>query len=153
MNRKQLLAAETFGYSYVHYREHLEMGHERFERLMPADMDVLERAAQEGWEDARLAQAIGIDKEQVEKLRRAYRRAKAIVDAPTAAESFRRGVRYSIQDAVETGLTGAKEIEKLVVQICYRAADLGELLDREQKRLADYSEDLREEPRLLDVEW
>lgn len=153
MNRKQLLAAETFGYSYAHYREHLEMGHDRFARLMPADMDVLEKAAQEGWEDTHLAQAIGIEKDQVEKLRRTYRRAKAIVDAPTAAESFRRGVRYSIQDAVEAGLTDAKEIEKLVVQICYRAADLAELLDREQKRLADYSEDLREEPKLLDVEW
>jgi hypothetical protein len=68
------------------------------------------------------------------------------VDAPTPAESFRRGVRYSIQDAVEEGLTDEKAIERLVTQICYRAADLAYLLDLEQRRLSDYSEELREEP-------
>ena len=68
------------------------------------------------------------------------------MDAPTPAESFRRGVRFSIQDAVEEGLTGdEREIERLVTQICYRAADLAYLLDLEQRRLSDYSEELREE--------
>jgi hypothetical protein len=65
------------------------------------------------------------------------------VDAPTAAESFRRGVRYSIQDAVEQGLTGEEAIEQLVTQICYRAADLAYMLDMEAEILSRYSRELR----------
>jgi hypothetical protein len=145
MNRKQLLA-ETFHYSYANYAAHLD-GNVRFDKWMPRDVDTLERAEQEGWDDSRLAQALEVSEDRVEFWRESYRRAKEIVDAPTSAESFRRGVRYSIQDAFEEGLTGdEREIEGLVTQICYRAADLAYLLDLEQRRLSDYSEELREEP-------
>ena len=75
--------------------------------------------------------------------RRSYQRAKAIVDAPTPAESFRRGARFSIQDAVEEGLSDERQIEDLVTQICYRAADLAYLLNMGQERLSDYSAALR----------
>lgn len=67
------------------------------------------------------------------------------MDAPTPAESFRRGVRYSIQDAIEEGLTDEGDIERLVTQICYRAADLAYLLDLEGDTLSDYSRELRKE--------
>jgi hypothetical protein len=144
MNRRQLLAAETFAYSYAHYADHLG-GNVRFDRWMPRDVDALERAEREGWEDARLAVALEVGVEQVPRWRRAYQRAKEIIDAPTPAESFRRGVRYSIQDAVEEGLADAEAIEGLVVQICYRAADLAYLLDLKEKRLSDYSLELRRE--------
>ena len=144
MNRKQLLAAETFHYSYANYANHLG-GNIRFDKWMPDDVDTLERAEREGWDDARLAQALDVLEDRVEFWRVSYQRAKDIIDAPTPAESFRRGVRYSIQDAVEEGLTGEREIERLVTQICYRAADLAYLLDLERKRLSDYSEELREE--------
>ncbi len=148
MTRRQLLAAETFHYSYANYAAHLG-GNVRFDQLMPDDVDVLERAEHEDWDDARLAQALEIDEESVEDWRISYRRAKAIIDAPTPAEAFRRGVRFSIRDALEEGLTDEGDtqhpdaIEDLVVQICYRAADLAFLLDMTGLRLSDYSQELR----------
>ena len=145
LDRQQLLAAETFHYSYANYDNHLGIGNVRFDELMPDDVDTLEMAEQEGWDDAQLAQALDIEEEHVEHWRRSYQRAKSIVDAPTPAESFRRGVRYSIQDALEDGLTDEQEIEDLVVQICYRAADLAYLLDVRGETLAEYSEELRKE--------
>jgi hypothetical protein len=39
-----------------------------------------------------------------------------------------------------------EEMEKVVVQICYRAADLAFLLDQHGEELSKYSEDLRAEP-------
>jgi len=143
MGRRQLLAAETFHYSYANYENHLGIGNVRFEELMPDDVDTLEMAEQEGWDDAQLAQALEVEEEHIGRWRLSYQRAKAIVDAPTPAESFRHGVRYSIQDAVEDGLTDEQAIEDLVVQICYRAADLAYLLDVRGEALADYSAELR----------
>ena len=143
MDRRQLLAAETFHYSYANYDDHLGIGNIRFDELMLDDVDTLERAEQEGWDDVRLAEALEIEEEHVAHWRRSYQRAKAIVDAPTPAESFRRGARFSIQNAVEEGLLGERQIEDLVTQICYRAADLAYLLDMGQERLSDYSAALR----------
>lgn len=143
MSRQQLLAAETFHYSYANYDNHLGIGNIRFDKLMPDDVDTLERAEQEGWDDARLARALDIEEEHVERWRRSYQRAKAIVDAPTPAESFRHGVHFSIEDAVEEGLSDEKQIKDLVVQVCYRAADLAYLLDMRGERLSGYSRELR----------
>jgi hypothetical protein len=143
MNRRELLAAETFHYSYANYDDHLGIGNIRFDKLMPDDVDTLEQAEQEGWDDARLAIALEVEVDKVEFWRESYRRAKEIVDAPTAAESFRRGVRYSIQDAVEEGLADKEAIEALVTQICYRAADLAYMLDMEAEILSHYSSELR----------
>jgi hypothetical protein len=143
MNREQLLAAETFHYSYANYDNHLGIGNIRFDKLMPDDVDTLERAEQEDWDDARLAEALEVEQEHVARWRRSYQRAKSIVDAPTPAESFRHGVRFSIEDAVRDGLADEKQIEDLVTQICYRAADLAYLLDMGGERLSDYSRELR----------
>ena len=143
MAGQQLLAAETFHYSYANYASHLGIGNIRFDELMPNDVDTLERAEQEGWDDSRLAQALDVEEGQVGLWRRSYERAKQIVDAPTPAESFRRGVRFSTEDAVEDGLADEQAIEKLVEQICYRAADLAYLLDMRPERLSDYSKELR----------
>lgn len=149
MNRKQLLAAETFHYSYAHYADHLG-GNIRFDKWMPRDVDILERARREGWDDARLAEALEVPEDQVEFWRESYRRAKDIVDAPTPAESFRRGVRFSVQDALDEGLTGEKLVERIVGQVCYRAADLAYILDMRNERLSQYSSALREES---GVDW
>jgi hypothetical protein len=143
MDREKLLAAETFSYSYANYANHLGIGHVRFEELMPQDVRILGQAEQEGWPLKKLAQALECNEDIAERFRVSYIRAKDIVDAPNAAESFRRGVRYSILDAVEEGLTGEAEIERLVTQICYRAADLAYLLDLEDRELSHYSKDLR----------
>lgn len=148
MNRRQMIAAEIHGYSYAHYADHLGIGHVRFEDLMPEDVDILEQAEREGWDDARLAGELEIEDDRAAIWRRSYQEAKDIVDAPTPAESFRRGVRYSIQHALEYGLTDEQAIEVLVVQICYRAADLAYLLDLRDERLSKHSEELRDESAL-----
>lgn len=145
LTRKQMLAAELYGYSYAHYENHLGIGNIRFDKLMPDDVDIMERAEQEGWDSLRLAQAIEIPEKKIKFWQQKYREAKEIVEAPTSAEAFRRGVRYSIQHAVEEGLTDKPPIERLVTQICYRAADFGFRLNMEKKQLSDYSEELCEE--------
>jgi hypothetical protein len=146
MNRKNLLAAETFSYSYPRYAERLEEGHVRFTTTMPDDIDILEKAEREGWDDTRLARAIDIPLENVASWRKSYREALDIIDAPTPAEAFRRGVRHSIQYALQEGLASDDDVEKLVVQVCYRAADLAYLLDMTGERLAAFSRELRKEP-------
>jgi hypothetical protein len=143
LDRRKLLAAEIFCYSYDHYEDHL--GDPRFDELMPRDVDILEQAEREGWDDARLASALESATEKMPELRHSTRRAVEIVDAPTPVESFRRGVRFSIEDAVEEGLGDQEAIGRLVGQICYRAADLGYLLDVAGEPLWVYSEQLRQE--------
>jgi hypothetical protein len=144
MDRRYLLAAETFHYSYANYGAHLGIGNIRFDALMPDDVDTLELAEEEDWDDSDLADALEVDEELAPRMRRSYQRAKAIIDAPTPAESFRRGVRFSIEDAIEDGLASDQDIEDLVTQVCYRAADLAYLLNSRLERLSDYSEELRE---------
>lgn len=142
LERRKLLAAEIFGYSYDHYEDRL--GNPRFGSLMPGEVDIMEQAEREGWDDARLAHGLEMDVEQMPKLRDMYRQAVEIVDAPTPAESFRRGVRFSIQNAMVEGLEDEEAVEELVLQICYRAADLGYLLRVTGEPLWVYSEELRE---------
>ncbi len=146
MKRIQLLAAETFCYSYANYNDHLRIGNERFERLMPKWTGILERATEQGWPVEEVAQRLGIDTDAAADYLESFARAKAIVDAENPAESFRSGVRYSIRDALDEGLKDEEAVEKLVTQICYRAADLAYLLDMEGKSLSRYSEHLRKEP-------
>jgi hypothetical protein len=145
LSRKKMMAAEIYGYSYDNYENHLGIGNIRYEKLMPDDVDTLERAEREGWDAPRLAQALDLPEERVASFQRSYQEAKEIVDAPTPAEAFRRGVRYSIQHAVEEGLEDKGSIERLATQIGYRTADLGFRLAMEGKQLLDYSEELRQE--------
>lgn len=145
MDRQHLLAAEVFSYSFANYDDHLGIGNVRFDEWMPRDAATLERAQREGWKDTRIARALEVTVEEgdVHLLRRRLERAQAIVDAPDAAMAFRNGVRFSIEDAVENGLGSPESIERLVTQICYRAADLAFLLDAEGAELSYYSEALR----------
>jgi hypothetical protein len=146
MRREYLLAAETFRYSYAHYADHVQGSNVRFTRYMPDDVATLERAEREGWDDAHLARALDVPQENAGRLRAFYHEALDIVDAPTPAEAFRRSVRYAVHNAVQEGLEAENAIETLVVQICYRAADLAYLLDMQGERLSEYSSDLRKEP-------
>ena len=145
LERSHMLAAEIFGYSYVHYWDHLLTGHTRFTDLMPDDVDTLARAEEEGWTLARLARALDLPEDVVASYQRGYREAVEIVDAPTPAVAFRRGVDYSIQHAVEGGLDEEGAVERLVTQIGYRAADLSFRLDMEDGQLSDYEEELKGE--------
>jgi hypothetical protein len=146
MDRYKLLAAEMYGYSYANYEDHLGIGNIRYEKLMPDDARTLERAETEGWPVDKLARKLKITKEEAADSLRAFRRAREVVDAENAAESFRWGVRHSIEAAIADGLRDEPSVERLVTQICYRAADLGFLLKRERKPLSRYSRHLRKEP-------
>lgn len=150
MTRLQLLAAEVYSYSYANYHDRLEIGNARFERLMPRTAALLEHAVAESWPLARVARKLESDEAEASEMLEAYEEAKAVVDAENPAEAFRNSVRYAIRDAVAEGLVSDDDIERLVIQICYRAADLAYLLDLEGETLTRYSRHLRREP---DVEY
>ena len=145
MERIHLLSAEIFAYSYANYEDHLGVN-ERFDRLMPRDAKILERAFKEGWPPEAVAKKLETSTENAKNLLDATKEALEVVDAENPAESFRVAVRQSINRALEEGLTRSESIEQLVQQICYRAADLGLLLDKEGHRLSQYSRHLRREP-------
>lgn len=140
----EMMAAEIYGYSYDNYENHLGIGNIRFDELMPKDVDTLERAQRENWEPSRTAQALEIPEERVAFFQDAYQEAKEIVEAPTLVQSYRRGVRFSIQHALEEGLEDKGSIERLVTQICYRTADFGFRLDMGGQRLSNHSAELRQ---------
>jgi hypothetical protein len=146
MDRYQLLAAELFGYSYANYEDHLGIGNMRYEKLMPNDARTLERAETERWPVEKVAQKLEVDEEKASELLLAFRRARDVVDAENPAESFRWGVRQSIELAIAEGLRDEASVERLVEQISYRAADLAFLLKREGKPLSRCSRHLRKEP-------
>jgi len=145
MNRIQLLAAETFHYSYDNYADHLGVN-ARFDRLMPNAVKTLEKAIDEKWPLSRSAGELDVDPETAKNLLASFERARLIVDAKSPAESFRLGVRFSLQDAVAAGLRDDKAVETLVTQICYRAADLSYLLKQQNRQLSEFSGELREGP-------
>jgi hypothetical protein len=147
MNRYHLLAAEIYGYSYANYDDHLGVNI-RFDKLMPDDVKTLEKADAEGWPLERLARALEGKPDDAAAALAALRRAREVVDAANPAEAFRNAARQVIKSAVARGITDDDAIEKLVVQICYRAADLAFLLERDKTPLSRYSEDLRREPDL-----
>lgn len=153
LERVHLLAAETFGYSYAHYWDHLIAGNVRFVQMMPDDVETLARAETEGWDPARLAEALDLSEDVVGSYQRAYREAVEIINSPSPAVAFRRGVHYSVQHAIEEGLDQEGAVERLVTQIGYRAADLGFLLAMEGTRLTDYEDILKEETKYDAQYW
>lgn len=143
MTKIQLLAAETFAYSYANYADHLGVNL-RFDKYMPDDIKTIENIVSQGGGAEKIAAKLEIDKESAERVLSNYLEAKKIVSADNAVESFRLGVKKSILYALEEGLNSAEGIDDLVGQICYRAADLAYLLDMEKKELSDYSKILRD---------
>ena len=144
MERKHILAAELYSYSLENYRNHLGIGNERFESLMPRDATLLERAESEQWSDDQIAKRLEVDHETVPEWRQNYLRAKSITDAADPAESFRIGIRFLIQDALKKDIAGAEDIESLVEQICYRVSDMAVLLELREESLSKYSDKLRQ---------
>jgi hypothetical protein len=144
LDRWKLLAAETYSYSYDNYADH--QGNLRFDRYMPDDARVLDRAIRESWPLDRIAKALERPEEEASLLLAAFRDALEVVDAPTPAESFRRSVRQAIKRALVDGINSEEQVEALVVQICYRTADLSFLLRSRDEPLHTYSDLLRREP-------
>ena len=150
MEREKLLAAEIFGYSFANYKDHLGIGNVRYERLMPEMVTTIERAIDEQWPASRLAKELKVSVDEAEGFVADFNRARQIIDADNPAESFRNAVRFSIQDAAREGVDNPESIEALVIQICFRAADLAFLLNMRGESLSRYSRHLRKEP---DVEY
>jgi hypothetical protein len=146
LNRTHLLAAEVYGYSFQNYEDHLGIGNQRYDKIMPERAMLLEQAVSENWPIATVAARLEISAEDAENLLDVFRKASAVIDAESPAESFRNAVRFLVQDAASEGLSSGDAIEKLVTQICYRAADLSYLLDLRDERLSRYSKHLRREP-------
>ncbi|HKJ67317.1 MAG TPA: hypothetical protein VKA68_05130 [bacterium] len=149
MKRIHKLAAEIFRYSYDNYLNHLGIN-ERFDRLMPKDVRILTTAMQEEWSVKEVAEALDISENDAITLLENTRGAIEVVDAENPAECFRNAVRQCIQYAVKDGLDSQEKIEQLARQICYRAADLGVLLEERRHTLHQYSRHLRRDP---DVEY
>lgn len=145
MKRIHYLAAEIFFYSYDNYDGHLGING-RFDRMMPDDARLLDAALDGEFDAKELAAKLKVTEDDlIEYLQRA-KNARKIVDADNPAEGFREAVKQSIQHALENGINDEADIDALTGQICYRAADLSFLLKQNEKRLEQYSEDLRREP-------
>jgi hypothetical protein len=147
LDRWKLLAAETFSYSYDNYADH--RGNLRFDEYMPNGVRVLDRANRESWETERLARELEVAPDVAAELLVRFRDALEVVDAPNPAESFRRSVRQAIQRALKEGLATDEQVESLVIQVCYRGADLSYLLQLRNERLHRYSDLLRREPDVI----
>jgi hypothetical protein len=143
MERKYLLAAEMYNYSYDNYIDHVEVENLRFTKLMPEEAMLVEQAEKEGWSDELLAERADYDVDRIPRLREDYRRAIRIIEQDDLAKIFRQSVIESINVALESGLKSEDDIEDLAVQICYRAADFSVLLVDEGKELRHYSDALR----------
>lgn len=142
MKRIHFLAAELFSYSYDNYEDHLGIN-ARFDKYMPEDAALLERAEKEEWTDEQIAAKSDFKLEDIPKWRSRFREARDIVDAESPAQSFLRGVRASIKYAIEEELDDEKSIDRLAGQMCYRAADLSLLLKQRDEPLWKYSKELR----------
>jgi hypothetical protein len=144
MERRHFLAAQIYGYSYTHYAENLEKENVRFTTLMPGEVEILEQAEREDWEPNRLAEALGIEEDKVSLWQDLYQASKHIVDAGTCVDSFRASIRSILKAAASESLDKDEVVERIAAQICYQTADLGYLLDQENRRLSDYGNRLRQ---------
>lgn len=141
LTRRHRIAAELFAYSYANYSDHL--GNARFTHYMPKDVEILERAVAEKWDHGRIAKELDVEPERVPQLLERLKDAIKIVNAENASESFRESVRQQLRELLADKVNDEEELDKIVIQMCYCAADMGCLLEWEGKRLVDYSEWLR----------
>ncbi len=112
---------------------------------MPKDAKTLEEAINSKWPAKKVAEKLGVSADTAIQLLAATQEALAIVDAENPAESFRKAVEQTIHYALEEGLHSQADIERAVTQVCYRAADLGLLLESKGHTLSQYSRHLRKE--------
>ncbi len=145
LNRQQLLTAEIFGYSYANYAEHLGVGNERFEKLMPDDAAKLELAVNKNWEVSRLAKTLNVDADTASSLIASTKDALKIVDAANPAIAFREAISQLVAKTSEEGLDSDDAVRNLVTQVCYRVSDLAHLLAADATDLMSQCEGLRRE--------
>ena len=145
LTRHQFLTAEIFAYSYANYVNHLGIGHDRFERLMPNHAATLEQAVKENWEINRVAKTLSVDADTASSLIANTRDALKIVDARNPAFAFREAIMQLVAKASEEGLDSDDSVSNLVTQICYRASDLAHLLAADRSDLMSHCKELRRE--------
>lgn len=142
MDRYKLLAAELLGCTYASYKAQVGVGNPKYDRLMPRHARTLEQARQQNWPLEQVAHKLDIDAQQAKTDLEKFDAARKVVDAPNPAESFREGVRQLLQALCPD----AKKLDELVSKVCYRASDLGQLLEQRGETLNRYSLHLRREP-------
>ena len=143
LTRIQFLTAEIFSYSYANYANHLGIGHERFERLMPKEAIKLERAVKEGWDISKVAKDLNVDTDTAASLLMQTKDALKVVDAKNPASAFRESIAQIVAKASEEGLDSDSAVSELVTQICYRVSDLRFLLNAAETDLKSLCEEFR----------
>jgi len=145
LTRNQFLAAEIFAYSYANYLNHLGVGNERFDTLMPDSAAKLEQAVNEGWDISRVASELDVDCDTAASLILNTKDAISIVDASTPSAAFRQAIEKLVSKASEEGLDSDDAIATLVTQVCYRVSDLAHLLAANGSALISHCGALRKE--------
>jgi hypothetical protein len=140
------LARKSYARGLLYFHHGLLGVNLRFDRYMPEAVATLESAADEAWPIEKVASALGVEINEAKEALLALERARKVVDAENPGESFRWAVRQSIEAAIEEGLSDSESINRLTIQICYRAADLGYILKQNGEVLSQYSRHLRSEP-------
>ena len=112
---------------------------------MPKFCSTLGKAISEGWTNEKIAQKLEIDIAEVQEWIESYVAAEEIISAINPSESFRKSLLKVLANAANVDLDSKERIEDLVIQICYRVADLGYLLKLENSELAEYTDWLRRE--------
>ena len=88
MNKTELLAAETFAYSYANYADHLGIN-PRFDKYMPDEIKTIEKIINSNGGADEIAAKLDVEKKLAEQILTNYFfEAKKIVSADNAAASF-----------------------------------------------------------------
>jgi len=143
MTQHQLLTAELFDYSYDNYADHLEVGNARFKKIMPEFCATLGEAIDNKLPKEKIAQRLKIDPDKVDSWIKSYKDSAEIVNAVNPSEAFRISLQKIMYGKMKENLDTKEKIDDLIIQICYRVADLGYLLELEKSELSDYSDWLR----------
>jgi len=141
LSRDKFLAAEVYNYSLENYAAH--RGNFRFDWLMPRSIEILEALEEARIDRSQAQKMLKVSSEELKELESHFSQALLVVDAKNEAESFKEGLRQSLERALEEGLDSPEAKEKFLAQACYRAADLLYLLESKDRELTCCSEDLR----------
>lgn len=142
MERYKLLAAELLGCTYASYQAQVGVGNPKYDRLMPRHARTLDQARQQNWPLEQVAHKLDIDAQQAKVDLEKFDAAKKVVDAPNPAEAFREAVRQLLQPMC----ADSKKLDELVCKVCFRASDMGVLLEHRGETLNRYSLHLRRDP-------
>ena len=77
----------------------------RFTKYMPDSIRILIKASNENWDDEKLASKLEIDFDQVKFWKKTFNKAQSTMNVKHAGEFFKRSIRKSILEAVDSGLS------------------------------------------------